>query len=138
MVVALGPSRWPYTPAPCDDSAPVPALPIVLTGPGGSVSCRGVLDSGADRSAIPLEYAEALGVDLTRAKRLNVYANGADATYLEPAETIAALYEGGELEFRPVFGPWPQVLLGLDVFQAFRVTFDQRAGEFFLHPYQEA
>ena len=42
-----------------------PAIPITLSGPKEVIDVVGVLDSGADFSAMPQDMAEVLGLDLT-------------------------------------------------------------------------
>lgn len=129
------PSRWPYV-----DSrwGPVPALPVALTGPQGGGTTIGYLDSGADTTAIPMEFAPVLGVTLEDADGLIAYAGGQAVEYLRSPDRITLEIAGRSVEVEPIFGWFEHLIVGRDVFAHFRrVIFDERAGEVVLEPHAE-
>lgn len=132
------PSRWAYTPNPhFPDQQLEPAMDVGLIGPKGSGWTRGLIDSGASSTAIPIELADQIGVDLSRATTKTAYANGVGEMYC-PVEPLSIVIAGRTIELvEPVFGQWGEILLGrIDVFAHFRVLIDERKQEFVLDPYE--
>jgi hypothetical protein len=131
---ATSPSVWPYVES---RHGPVPAVPVGLAGPKGGGTTIGYVDSGAATTAVPVEFAERLGIDLERADGLIAYAGGQAVEYKRATEPVAIEIAGRVIELEPVFGDFEHLLIGRDVFAHFRVTFDERAGHVILDPYAE-
>jgi hypothetical protein len=132
--MAAQPSQWPYMPS---SYGPVPALPVKLWSRGGGDTV-GYLDSGSPRTGIPVEYKDKLGVRLEEAEGKVAYAGGQEVAYLEPVEPVHVDVAGRLIRIHPVFGNFEHLILGRDVFEHFRVTFDERAQTVILDPYPEA
>jgi hypothetical protein len=142
-VCVAGPSRWPYLSserrvAGCWQPVLEPSVPVLLLGPWNWCRTVALLDSGADRTAIPYEWAEPFGVDLLgTAKRQNAWGNGVLAEYFTPKESFRLELAGRVIDVEPLFTPWEHLVLGRDVFRHFQVLFDERAHETILLPYDE-
>lgn len=133
------PTRWAYTPNPHFPDLMEPALDVVLIGPQGRGWVRGIIDSGANATAIPRELAAQIGVDLSHATTKTAYGNDSMSDVLYPAEPVSLIVAGRTIELpNVVFGGWVEILLGRDdVFSHFRVLIDERAQEFVLEPYDD-
>lgn len=132
------PSCWAYSPNPHFPDQMEPGIDVELIGPGGSGRTRGVIDSGASHTAIPREFAEHIGVDLSRATTKTAYGNDAISDMLHPVEPLSLVIAGRTVQLKhAVFGGWGEILLGRgDVFRHFRVLIDERAQQFVLDPYE--
>jgi hypothetical protein len=130
-----GPSIWPFVKSKHPRGWLEPAVPVTLIGPRTTGKTIARLDSGADNTAIPFEWAGSLGVDLDQAIPLTAFGNGALAEYLQPIEPLKLEIAGRVIDLKPMFGPWPEMMLGRDVFAHFRITFDERAQTVILDPY---
>lgn len=138
--LAAQPSRWPYRSSP-SGARLIPEIPVTIRHGETGKETHAVVDSGADLTFIPISWANELGVDLKRSTPKDArYTLGAQPVKVyEPREQLVAEIAGRDVPLKPVFGPVNDVVLGRpDVFQAFRVTFDDRAGELILDPYPEA
>lgn len=107
-----------------------------------SSTVAGVVDSGADESALPIGWADALGFrtgDLLRSK-VRVAGGGVVRAYraLRPirARVLVADVDQFEFELVPLFVPGTSDPLWgrRDFFAAFQVTIDDTAGEIGLTP----
>jgi hypothetical protein len=138
-----GPSVWRYQPSDRRirgkwEAFPEPSVPVVLHSPTNWATVpAALLDTGADTTAIPYGWAGPLGVDLDKAESLTAFGNGVLAEYLRPVEKLRAEIAGVVIDLQPIFGPWEAMFLGRDVFDHFRVIFDQRAGTVVLDPYED-
>lgn len=56
--------RYHVLPTHLDNTRKIPAIPIVLKGPRATIATMGLIDSGADVSAIHASIAEHLGLDM--------------------------------------------------------------------------
>jgi hypothetical protein len=99
---------------------------------------RALIDSGADCSSFPAQWASALGIDLANDC---VVTNGASAGGQTTVHTykpgITALFAGERVSLTASFNPaLPIVLLGrMDFFAAYKVSFDQRRSTFRVESY---
>ena len=111
--------------------APVVTLPLAV--PGGAFSaCRSLVDTGADRTAVPAAAAGRCGFRSSSAGTLPMRAFDGTLTTL-PAGTFHVVI--GQTLFRPfcvVHQGEPIGLLGRDVLQHLRLAFDGPAGTFSL------
>jgi hypothetical protein len=119
----------------------VPALPIRLRSLDGVLqpSALAIVDSGADRSTFPTMWADSLGIKLHESwceKSTAETAGGTVVCWIYPPG-ITALIDGREHRLKASFCEGLEVpLLGRkDLFNAYRITFDQRAKTFTLDPY---
>jgi hypothetical protein len=86
---------------------------------------QGIVDSGADSSMFPLEFAEHLGIELASCRREECQTAGGPATQHIWEEGLDVLVQGinRTVHLGASFSETPSVLLGRsDFFQAFRVT----------------
>lgn len=101
---------------------------------------RAIVDSGADSTTLPTEWASKLGIDLDRDCVLKPCgtAGGETTGYAYPGD-VEVIVLGKRLTITPTFNKGLDVvLLGRrDFFFWFRVTFDQRAKTFTLERYAE-
>ena len=115
----------------------MPVFPVTLVGPGGeSPPLMALVDSGADSSLFPLQVAPLVGVDPNRCEEgTGMTAGGRSRRYIW-SDGLRATVLGRELQLRGAFGACPVILLGRgDFFDAFKITFDQRAKIFSLESY---
>ena len=111
-----------------------PDLPVVLTGPAGSIRASMLLDSGADISMVGLGLARALGLDLSTRDRVfgvsgstNVFRSSVLVEVLVPTGRTPALRI--PLWVPTKAGLPPEPILGREVFfQENEVTFDMGRG----------
>lgn len=112
-------------------------VPLHLIGPNGRhFPVTGIVDSGADCSLFPAEWASPLGIDITACETIGTKtASGAHEAWLWPdGITIRVLDK--EIEIPAIFGANDEPLLGRrDFFQHFEITFDQPNNRFFLQAY---
>jgi Aspartyl protease len=121
-----------------------PALSIKLlnvrTG-NMSPATRALVDSGADSSMFPLDWAARLGIDVQNdcVESENNTAGGKTKTYYYPPG-IDAVVMGQKTHLYATFGATLDILiLGReDFFARFKVSFDQQAKTFTLEPYPSA
>jgi hypothetical protein len=110
---------------------------VVITGPNGVPrSIIGLVDSGADSSLFPVQWASEFGIDLAQCRDANGSSAAGKTTYYEWPGGLHATTAGERLRLAAVFGSTPFVLLGRDDFFAhFRVAFDQQAMTFEVSPH---
>lgn len=97
-----------------------------------------VVDSGADSSVFPVEFAGPLGISLEACERAALATSGGEAEEFTWAEPVLALFDGQEVELTASFAATPVTLLGReDFFARYRVTIDQREQSFLLEAYDE-
>jgi hypothetical protein len=118
-------------------------MPLTLLRTDGSLTAPtvGLVDSGADCSNFPADWAEQLGIDIDKdcVKETGTTAGGECTHYLyEPG--VEAIIMGRKLKLHAMFQPGLEViLLGReDFFREFKVSFDQRAATFDVEPYEDA
>lgn len=119
------------------DPTPKPLLRVTLPG-RPPVIVAALVDSGADRSAIPLGLARAVGIPYDPAKPIQ--SRGAGGTFDQFEATAEVLLESeiGPIRLdRPTLNDHiPFILLGRDdFFRAYVVRFDQRAMTMEFQPY---
>jgi len=110
-------------------SVKTPSIPILLRGKE-SLESVGLLDSGADISAMPLSIAEILGLDLNREK-IDAYGIGGKVSSVEPTVNILVAKGHEHYSFRipvnVILGNYSfPILLGRKgFFDKFIISFDQ-------------
>jgi hypothetical protein len=118
-------------------AALVPAVPLGLTlTDGQTVNVRAIIDTSAENSCFPFEWAEMLGIELNRdcIEMVTVTVGGSSTTYLA-REPVASTVFGVNVPLKAIFAPTPAVLLGRTDFLAhFIVTVDARNNTFSLKP----
>ena len=98
----------------------------------------GIVDSGADRSSVPLRLAPSLGFAYEASDPKTGGGVGGPYTYFEATNKVAVRSEVGVFFLdRPNLNPvLPFLLLGRsDFFAAFRITFDQRQMKMLIDTY---
>lgn len=116
-----------------------PVVGLELLGQNANpIVAMGIVDSGADESTIPIEYAARLGIDVHADCETNdvVTASG-PTTEFRYRGPITALVLGEVVPLQASFlEGLPFVLLGRnDFFHHFKILFDQRARSFTLVTY---
>ncbi len=116
-----------------DEARPRPYLGLEITGPNGSPQkIMGLVDSGADRTGLPVGYAPLLGYDVGSMAAKEVEQVAATMTTYVPEEPVAGHVIGPEIEkisfqFVPVFFDGslsaPALWGRTDFFRAFDVCF---------------
>lgn len=137
----LAPKRKTYPYRALADEEYVPALPIRLRGLDGKwqPSALAIVDSGADGSTFPTMWAHGLGIELNPGWCDESTAETAGGTVVcwvyRPG--IKALIDGTEHQLKASFCEGLEVpLLGRkDLFEAYKIMFDQRAKSFTLEAY---
>lgn len=131
----------PYT-------AGLPILRLAIDGPNGARDIAGVLDSGADRTLLPMSVAASLGIPAEDLMPTDGGSGGAGGlwfptwalTYPLCARVVAPFDRGDEL-WGPDLALMPEfakhddtvALFGReDVFCTYAVTFDQPASAFYI------
>jgi hypothetical protein len=114
----------------------VPAIPIRLSGVAKTFAVLALIDSGADMSVLPYEFANVLGIDLSTCDQTSVQvASGTSSMYVCPSGITAEAF-GVSFQLNGVFASTGIPLLGrLDFFSRFLVEIDQRNHKFKLRPY---
>lgn len=113
-------------------TAYVPAVPVTLSGPKESVDVIGILDSGADFSAIPLDLAKVLGLDLT-GKSENIGGVGGDCKAVKSKVTIkiensheSYTYSIYVYVIDDLQDEFPVLIGRSGFFNKFKITFDEK------------
>lgn len=123
------------------DGGLLPGVALNLVRPEGgvcSIGTYGLIDSGADRSVLPVSWARHLGIDLDDdCEEASSRTAGGMATCYEYPAGIEAIILGHKVTLQASFNrdlPW--VLLGRDdFFSYFKVSFEHRAQQFTLRLY---
>jgi hypothetical protein len=100
-----------------------------------------IVDSGADKSAVPLRLASSIGLTYDPNDPRTGWSAGGPYTYFEALNRIGVRTEAGLFMLdRPSLNPvLPFALFGrLDFFAAYKVTFDQREMAMLIEPHPEA
>lgn len=117
----------------------VPAIPLIVSGPKAKIPVPGLIDSGADSSMFPIEWAGHLGVDLSSCREEDCStAGGVVKHHIWDAGLEAEVQAlGHKIRLNAAFcDGLPVVILGRnDFFAAFKVAFDQQAQTFTLEKY---
>ncbi|MFQ5621133.1 MAG: hypothetical protein ACE5FT_04780 [Candidatus Nanoarchaeia archaeon] len=122
-------------------SSYAPAIPIIIGGPEYNLESFGLLDSGADFSAIPFDMAQTLGLDLNNEEE---YVGGVGEDCKAVLTTMCIVINKGNQRYKlklPVYAIRSHkdkipVLLGRDTFfERFKITFDEREKKVILKPY---
>jgi Aspartyl protease len=121
---------------------PRPALPIELVRLDGKVlnPIRAIVDSGADATTLPIEWARQLGIDVDRdCVREPCGTAGGETTGFVYLGSVKAIVLGEHITLTVTFNEGLDVaLLGRrDFFFWYKVEFDQRAKSFTLERYVE-
>jgi predicted aspartyl protease len=115
-----------------------PALDIVLTTIQGNelTSVTALVDSGADCSMFPIEWASKLGIELKDCREEECATAGGPVAHYVYEPGISAMIEGREHKLAATFCEHLSVvLLGRDLFLYHKITFDERAKCITLEPY---
>lgn len=123
------------------DGGLLPGVALNLIRPEGgvcSIGTYGLIDSGADRSVLPVAWAHHLGIDLEAdCQESNSRTAGGMTTCYEVEGGVDAMILGERVTLQASFNrglPW--VLLGRDdFFSHFKVSFEHRAQQFTLQLY---
>jgi len=114
---------------------------VIVHGPNGHVPVPGLIDSGADESCFPLEYAATLGVDIKECEESECRTAGGPTKQYKwdkPLEVQLQTMKNMRIEVSATFVKGLDVtLLGRsDFFTVFKVDFDEREQRFWLEPYE--
>jgi hypothetical protein len=114
-----------------------PAVEVrLLSRSGAEFPVLALVDSGADCSCFPEEFAEVLGVDLTQCSQNKVHTGNGLAIHYCSQEPICASIAGRDIELAGTFGPIGVPVLGRDDFFAvFLVEVDHPARTVVLTPH---
>jgi hypothetical protein len=97
-----------------------------------------LVDSGADGSVFPEEFAETLGVDLEKCEQAKVHTGNGLAIHYCHAEPVKALIAGRKVDLRGTFGPIGVPVLGReDFFSQFYVEVDERNRVVIITPHDD-
>jgi hypothetical protein len=96
----------------------------------------GLIDSGADSSLFPVQWASEFGVDLASCVSTVGTSAAGNTGYFRWADGLLASVAGETFRLQAMFGACPIVLLGRsDFFGHFRVIFNQQAMTFEIEPH---
>jgi hypothetical protein len=112
-------------------------VPIALQGPGEPLADYALADTGADSTALPLDHAVELGIDLERdcEEREGRTANGTGTQHVY-LPGLAAQVEDIQFAVTAVFTDTPVIVLGQeDFFMRFHAAFDRREETITIRPY---
>ena len=128
------PQTFPYL-APGPNWPLMPFLGITVMGPNENpLPTYGVIDSGADTSALPVSLASVLGIDLDTdcaESDDGISAGGGGVTQYVYPPGLTAEAAGHQFAMAAVFMGTPFILLGQeDFFQTFHVVLDRREQTF--------
>jgi hypothetical protein len=105
-----------------------PMAPIILHGPLGSVRLNAVVDSGADRTMLPRQFADALGITVDNERPGSVQGVGGVPMVVHPGEVELEIVDRQQTyRWRTSirFAPSNHALLGqLGFLEFFNATFD--------------
>jgi len=118
-----------------------PAIPIRVHHPDTDQTypLSALIDSGADATTLPDEWAEVLGIDLDECPAVKVKTGSGITFHPEWTEPLSITVAEHKIEVvRPRFAPIHVVILGRrDFFMNFKVEFDERKQVTRLTPYEE-
>ncbi|MFH1448060.1 MAG: hypothetical protein ABIG39_04295 [Candidatus Micrarchaeota archaeon] len=109
-----------------------PVIPIRVRGPKETFSTVGLLDSGADFSAITREFAEILGLNLSKGKKEDIGGIGGSAQAIKKNIQVLVKVDHNELAI-PMrafvllerIDDFPVILGRVDFFSLFEITFKE-------------
>lgn len=116
-----------------------PAIPIYVHHPGEDQTypLSALIDSGADATSFPAEWAAVLGIDLDECPAVKVKTGNGVTWHPESTETLSITVAAQKIDMRPRFAPIHVAILGRrDFFMHFRVEFDERRQVTTLTPYE--
>lgn len=104
-------------------------MEVKLRGPqGAEFPVRMLVDSGADCSCFPIQFAQALGIDLEECEENSVHTGNGLAKHYCAQEPIPAVVADREVALTASFGPLGVPVLGRDdFFSVFLVVVDHPA-----------
>jgi hypothetical protein len=117
-----------------------PYLWLVLTGPrgGDAILISGLVDTGADRSVLPIDYAQTLGYkvdDLAPAEIGQVEASASAWTAQKPCQAFVDGIADTKFEIEPLFVAGLNALWGRgDLMMNFTISISEKHQELSLHP----
>ena len=116
-------------------------MPVIVHGPKGHIPVPGLIDSGADESCFPVEYASTLGVELDECDESECRTAGGPTKQYKwdkPLEVQLQTLQNKRIKVGATFIKGLDItLLGRDDFFAvFKVDFDHRDQKFWLEPYE--
>lgn len=117
-----------------------PYLWLVLTGPygGEEILISGLVDTGADRSVLPIDYAQTLGYkvdDLAPAEIGQVEGSASAWTAQKPCQASVDGIPNIKFEIEPLFVAGLNALWGrADLMINFTISISEKDQELTLHP----
>lgn len=116
---------------------PILELEITVSG-GGSLKVLGLIDSGADMTTLNIQYAQALGIDLSKAKKKELIGIGKGReTVYESVFLFKIKHLGIEMEVPASYidSPNVDILLGQEgFFDKLRIKFEKDHDTFEITP----
>lgn len=98
-----------------------------------------LLDSGADRSCFPEDWAEVLGVDLERCEAHRVQTGNGEGCHYDWGQPLSLIVAEIKIPVRATFGPVGVAILGRgDFFEHFYVEIDEKAKVTHIRPHVPA
>jgi hypothetical protein len=107
-----------------------PAVPMLVRHPSKDQTypLSALIDSGADASSFPDEWASALGIDLDECRAVRVKTASGVTYHPQWSETLEVTIADRTFPVRPRFAPIQVAVLGRrDFFLQFKIEIDERA-----------
>lgn len=96
----------------------------------------GLIDTGADITLIPKHWAEPLGIQIADCEVVDGGSAAGSSEFRVGAEPVSLTVLERRLELMPIFGGYPEILLGREDFlKHFEFFVDQANHRFTLRPY---
>jgi hypothetical protein len=130
---AFGRFTAPYRPGPDGQLRPYLLLTLIGLNPGQEIMVSGLVDTGADRSVLPIDYAEELGYTVDDLAPVEVgQVEGSASAWLaeKPCEAFVDGIPSIRFEIEPLFVASLNALWGrADLMMNFTVSVSERARE---------
>jgi hypothetical protein len=96
----------------------------------------GLIDTGADITLIPEDWAEPLGIQIADCEIVDGGSAAGSSEFRVGSESVFLTVLEQQIELMPIFGGYPEILLGREDFLAhFEFNVDQAKHRFTLKPY---
>jgi hypothetical protein len=117
-------AEYPFLALDTANESPVlrPCLDVILRGPAGNelgASTPALIDSGADRSVFPIEFAEPLGISLAACRAEPFETAGGEAEELVWDDPVIALFDGQEVDLTAACALLPRASDAVDLARPF-------------------